>query len=96
MWTYRFLQIAFGTLGCLLGVSFTVASPFHVRSTYVVKDDHPVPPGWEIIERAPREEQIHLQIGLKHGRFDELERHLYEGLAHSLLCLLPFAVSLTL
>ena len=59
----------------------TSASPLRSRSPYVVKDNHPVPSGWEIVAPAPREGLIHLQIGLKHGRFDELERHLYEGMA---------------
>lgn len=55
------------------------ASPLHGHSPYVVKDRHPVPSGWEILARAGGDEPIHLQIGLRHGRFDELERHLHEG-----------------
>jgi tripeptidyl-peptidase-1 len=60
---------------CLL---LNTAQPL-IQSPYAVKDNHTVPSGWEITARAPGEQQIHLQIGLKHGQFDELERHLYEG-----------------
>lgn len=59
------------------------ASPL-IQSPYVVKDNHPVPFGWEVTARAPGEQQIQLQIGLKLGQFDELERHLYEGMSFHL------------
>ncbi len=49
------------------------------RSVYAVKDVHSVPRVWVRGERAPPDHEIHLQVGLKQGRFDELERHLYEG-----------------
>ena len=75
------LSLTVLALAIILRLSITSASPLRTHSPYVVKDNHPLPTGWEIIARAPSEEIIHLQIGLKHGRFDELERHLYEGIA---------------
>lgn len=77
MWNFSLAVLALA----LIPLPVTSASPLHTRSPYVVKDNHPVPSGWEIIARAPIEEYIHLQIALKHGRFDELEKHLYEGMA---------------
>jgi hypothetical protein len=62
---------------------FSSASPLKTRSNYGLKDSHPVPAGWHKVERAWSEEHIHLKIGLRHGQFDELERHLYEGTAIS-------------
>ena len=46
---------------------------------YSIKERHYVPGGWTFVRRAPLHYEIHLQIGLKQGRFDELERHLNEG-----------------
>ncbi|TVY20308.1 Tripeptidyl-peptidase SED2 [Lachnellula arida] len=65
-------------LTLMSSLSETNASPLSIRSAYLVKDSHPIPFGWEKVRRAPAEEIIHLQIGLNHGRFDELERHLYQ------------------
>jgi tripeptidyl-peptidase-1 len=33
------------------------------------------------VSRAPGDHMLHMQIGLKQERFDELERHLYEGIS---------------
>lgn len=49
------------------------------RDTYAVKDKHHVPRLWKRIRPAPEQHVLNLQIGLKQSRFDELERHLYEG-----------------
>ena len=38
-----------------------------------------MPDGWIFVRRAPLQSEIQLQIGLKQGRFRELERHLNEG-----------------
>ncbi len=50
------------------------------RSSYAVKSTHHVPRSWTKLGRANGSRRIQLQIGLKQGRFDELERHLYEGM----------------
>lgn len=49
------------------------------HSPYVVKETHFVPKDWQMLERAHGGKTIQLQIGLKQGRFDELDRHLHEG-----------------
>jgi tripeptidyl-peptidase-1 len=49
------------------------------RSSYAVKETHHVPRQWTRVGPAPAWHMINLQIGLKQGRFDELEKHLYEG-----------------
>ena len=72
------------------GLPVTTASPLRTRSLYVLKDNHPVPSGWESIARVPGQEFIHLQLGLKHSQFDALERHLYQGKAF-----LPYSISRT-
>ena len=67
-------------LAYLLCTSSVFASPLHSRySEYSVKDSHQVPPGWSNIGSAPPNHVIRLQIGLKQGQFEDLERHLYEG-----------------
>lgn len=55
-----------------------LASPV-ARSTYAVKETHFVPRRWIEKGRAPKEHMLALQIGVKQGDFEELERHLYEG-----------------
>jgi hypothetical protein len=55
------------------------ASPLQIRTPYAVKESHPVPRKWSRVGPAPAEHVINLQIGLKQGNFNELERHLYEG-----------------
>lgn len=56
-----------------------VGSPVSPRTPYSVKETHLVPRGWSEIAEAPRDQTIHLNIGIKQGQFAELERHLYEG-----------------
>jgi tripeptidyl-peptidase-1 len=61
------------------------ASPV-ARSTYAVKETHFVPRRWTQKGRAPKEQMLALQIGVKQGDFDELERHLYEGKWLGMIC----------
>jgi tripeptidyl-peptidase-1 len=56
-----------------------VATPLRARTPYAVKEAHPIPRRWTPVSRAPGDHMLHMQIGLKQDRFDELERHLYEG-----------------
>lgn len=55
-----------------------LATPI-ARTPYVVKEKHFVPKEWQRLERSHGGKTIQLQIGLKQGRFDELDRHLHEG-----------------
>jgi tripeptidyl-peptidase-1 len=72
----------------MLGVSIVLTAVFAqavlatpiARSTYAVKETHYVPRRWTQKGRAPKDQMLALQIGVKQGNFDELERHLYEGL----------------
>ncbi len=57
-----------------------LGTPIQSRTAYAVKGKHTVPPKWAQIGRAPREQVIYLQIGVKQSRFGELERHLFEGI----------------
>jgi tripeptidyl-peptidase-1 len=56
-----------------------LATPI-ARSPYVVKETHFVPKEWSEQERSHGGRTIQLQIGLKQGRFDELDNHLNEGM----------------
>ena len=57
-----------------------LASPIQARSPYVVKETHFVPREWTKLDRAHGGKTIQLHIGLKQGLFDELDRHLHEGM----------------
>lgn len=57
-----------------------LAGPIKVRTDYTVKEVHPAPRKWSDAGRAPSDHMLHLQIGLKQENFEELERHLYEGM----------------
>lgn len=57
-----------------------LGTPIQSRTAYAVKGAHPVPRQWKRVARAPKSQMIRLQIGVKQGQFDELERHLYEGM----------------
>jgi tripeptidyl-peptidase-1 len=59
--------------------SQALATPI-ARSSYEVKETHFVPKDWKKLERSHGGKTIQLQIGLKQGQFDELDRHLYEGM----------------
>ncbi len=60
------------------------------RTAYAVKGKHPVPRQWTQIGRAPREQVIYMQIGVKQDRFSELERHLFEGILVLHLCFFTY------
>jgi tripeptidyl-peptidase-1 len=68
-------------ISIIIIVYFDVVSGFQLKSRtpYAVKDRHNVPRQWSRVGQAPALHIIELQIGLKQGNFDELERHLYEG-----------------
>ncbi|KAH8707046.1 tripeptidyl-peptidase 1 precursor [Phaeosphaeriaceae sp. PMI808] len=64
-------------LAASLAVGNVFATPI-ARSPYVVKETHFVPNEWSKLERSHGGKTIQLQIGLKQGRFDELDRHLHQ------------------
>lgn len=66
-------------LSAAIAAQAVLASPIRARSPYSVKETHYAPREWTKLNRANGESLIELQIGLKQGNFDELERHLYEG-----------------
>lgn len=55
-----------------------IAKPV-ARSPYVVKETHYVPKDWSRLGRSHGGKTIQLQIGLKQGSFDELDRQLHES-----------------
>ena len=63
----------------ILAFCDALATPISARSPYVVKETHYVPKEWQKQDRAHGGKTISLQIGLKQGRFEELDRHLHEG-----------------
>lgn len=65
-------------LAAAIAAPAVLATPV-ARSPYVVKETHFVPKEWEKLGRAHGAKTIQLQIGLKQGRFEELDRHLHEG-----------------
>jgi tripeptidyl-peptidase-1 len=67
----------------VLSVSSVIESPVRARSSYAVKDSHFVPRKWSKVGPAPSDHVIQLHIGLKQSQFDELERHLYEGISYN-------------
>lgn len=69
-----------GLLVALLAVQDAVSSPIHVRTSYAVKETHRAPHRWVRTERAAPEKILHLQIGVKQGNFDELDRQLSAGM----------------
>jgi tripeptidyl-peptidase I len=71
-------------LSASLGIQAAFASPIRTRTPYKVKETHFVPRRWTQRGRAPGSHMIHMQIGLKQSQFDELERHLYEGVTEIL------------
>ncbi|KAF8860349.1 tripeptidyl peptidase-like protein [Acephala macrosclerotiorum] len=68
-----------GALTAFLACAGTVSgSPSERRADYAVKDRHVVPWSWTRVGPAPSQHKIQLQIGVRQGNFNELERHLYE------------------
>ncbi|CAD6453135.1 2aceba83-2327-4523-8826-632c26887149 [Sclerotinia trifoliorum] len=66
------------TLTAFLAVGLVSASPIKARTPYAVKETHYPPSQWQRVGPATKGHLINLQIGLRQGQFDELERHLYE------------------
>ncbi|KAF2192127.1 subtilisin-like protein [Zopfia rhizophila CBS 207.26] len=64
-------------LSAALSAPAVFAGPI-ARSPYVVKETHNPPREWTKLGRAKGDNVIQLQIGLKQGNFEELERLLYE------------------
>ena len=72
------------TLLTLVTIAETIsASPLHSRTAYAIKDSHNVPRQWSKVSSASSDHILHLQIALKQNNFDELERHLYEGMINA-------------
>ena len=66
-------------LALLVAANVVTSTPVRRRSPFAVKDAHFIPNKWSRVGPAPENHQIQLSIALKQSRFDELERHLYEG-----------------
>jgi len=74
------MWLKYSWLALLLGCQAGLASPVvKARSAYRVKERHFVPNRWTHIGSPDPDKIINLQIGLKQGNFEELERHLLEG-----------------
>jgi hypothetical protein len=87
------MMVAIGVLSIVTLVSTALASPVSSSSSYSVKERHVVPKGWTRTGPAPADAIVHLRIALKQSRFDELERHLLEGMFLSLSSMKRRAVS---
>jgi tripeptidyl-peptidase-1 len=76
------MQIMLGV--SVLSIAFVVqavfCSPVQKRAGYTVKETHYVPQKWSKVGKAADDFMIHLNIGLKQNNFEELDRHLYEGM----------------
>jgi len=68
----------------LIAAQAAFSSPVRIRSPYAVKESHYVPNKWTNLGFPDPEHRINLQIGLKQGNFDELEKHLWEGISKTL------------
>lgn len=68
-------------LSLIIVAGAVTGSPLRIRSPYALKDSHFVPDQWTRVSSAPENHRIQLSIGLKQSQFDELERHLYEGMS---------------
>jgi tripeptidyl-peptidase-1 len=73
-------------LSAAVAAQTILGTPIRARTEYSVKETHPIPRGWSPAGRAPGNHILHLQIGLKQENFDELERHLYEGIFPYYIC----------
>ena len=72
-------------LSLSIAAQAVLGTPIRARSPYAVKETHFAPRKWTPIDRAPADHMLHLQIGVKQDRFDELEKHLYEGKCSTLM-----------
>lgn len=73
------MQLTTAVLAAILAAHQSIATPI-ARSPYVVKEKHYVPSEWTRLQRSHGGRTIQLQIGLKQGRFEELDRHLHQGM----------------
>jgi hypothetical protein len=89
------MHFTFAVLVATLAARDVIAKPI-ARSPYVVKETHFVPTEWSRQGRSHGGKTIQLQIGLKQGRFDELDRHLYEGKLQKVASLIVASQMLTL
>jgi hypothetical protein len=55
------------------------------QSSYEIKETHILPRDFTYEGDAPPDHMLRLHIGLTQGRFEELERKLYEGMFHTTL-----------
>jgi tripeptidyl-peptidase-1 len=72
-------MVAFGSVLITFSTLSTVFGSRLSSRPYAVKERHVVPQKWTRLGRAPADTILELRIALKQSRFDELERHLYEG-----------------
>jgi tripeptidyl-peptidase-1 len=72
------MHFTIAVLTAAIAARDVLATPI-ARSPYVLKETHFVPREWTKLDRSHGGKTIQLQIGLKQGRFDELDRHLHEG-----------------
>ncbi|CAK4033798.1 Tripeptidyl-peptidase SED2 [Lecanosticta acicola] len=56
--------------------SFTLS--FASAPGYLIKDSHPVPSTWRTVARAPDEQLVRLQFGLRTANWEALERRLHQ------------------
>jgi tripeptidyl-peptidase-1 len=80
------MHFTFAVLVATLAARDALATPI-ARTPYVVKETHFVPKEWSKQGRSHGGKTIQLQIGLKQGRFEELDRHLHEGKLYRTACL---------
>jgi tripeptidyl-peptidase-1 len=59
--------------------SLALANPLHKRFNYQIKETHNPPRQWTRVGPAPADAVLNLHIGLKMGKWEELERHLHES-----------------
>jgi tripeptidyl-peptidase-1 len=74
------MMVALGVFSIVTLISTVLGSPVSSRSSYSVKERHVVPKGWTRTGPAPADTIVDLRIALKQSRFNELERHLLEGM----------------
>jgi tripeptidyl-peptidase-1 len=74
----RFLRSA---VAIIAWVQFCASKPVAVNrweDLQVKHSWHEVPRGWELVGPAPADHELHMRIGLKQGRIDELISSLYQ------------------
>jgi tripeptidyl-peptidase-1 len=67
-------------LSIAVAAQAVLGTPIRARTAYSVKETHAIPRRWAETGPAPGNHMLQMQIGLKQSNFDQLERHLYEGL----------------